>query len=73
MTNKSYRCCFADSNDRVQSNERIECPDDVTAVLRIGELLTASKQKTAELWQGSRLVGKWGTGLGNANLKLRSH
>jgi hypothetical protein len=61
MTNKSYRCYFTDSNDRIQSHQPIECPDDAAAVLKVEELLAASKHKTAELWQGSRLVGKWGT------------
>jgi hypothetical protein len=72
MTNKSYRCYFADGSDRTQSDEQIECPDDAAAVLKVEELLAASKHKTAELWQGSRLVGKWGTSLGDTNLKQQS-
>ena len=57
--NKSYRCYFTDSNDRIQSYQQIDCPDDAAAALRVEELLAASRHGTAELWQGSRLVGKW--------------
>ncbi len=59
MINKSYHSHFTDSNDRIQICERLECPNDVTAVLKVEELLAASKYKTAELWQSARLVGKW--------------
>jgi hypothetical protein len=61
VTNKNYRCYFTDSNDRIQATEQIECPDDATAVLKVEELLATSKHKTAELWQGHRMVGRWAT------------
>ncbi|HET6619463.1 MAG TPA: hypothetical protein VFG64_05945 [Dongiaceae bacterium] len=60
MTN-SYRCYFTDESDRIRSFEQIECPDDAAALLKADELLAKSKCNTAELWQGKRLVGKWGT------------
>jgi hypothetical protein len=62
-----------DVNDRIQSYEQIECPDDAAAVLKVDELLAASRYGTAELWQGKRLVGKWGTESGHAGMKLQAH
>jgi hypothetical protein len=61
----SYRCYFTDENDRIKSYEQIECPDDAAAVLKVDELLAASQYGAAELWQGKRLVGKWGTESGD--------
>ena len=69
----SYRCYFTDENGRIRSYEQIECPDDAAAVLKVDELLTASPCGTAELWQGKRLVGKWGTESGHAGMKLQAH
>jgi hypothetical protein len=57
----SYRCYFTDESDRIRSFEQIECSDDAAALLKADELLAKSKCSTAELWQGKRLVGKWGT------------
>ena len=57
---KSYRCYFTDVDDRIQSYEQIECEDDAQAVLKAQKLLAASPFTSAELWQGSRIVGKWG-------------
>jgi hypothetical protein len=68
MTN-NYHCYFTDASDRIQSFEPIECPDDATAVLKVDELLATSKYNTAELWQGKRLVGRWGTDFGNVDAK----
>ena len=56
---KSYRCYFTDGDDRIQSYEQIECPDDAQATLTAQKLLAASPFTSAELWQGSRIVGKW--------------
>jgi hypothetical protein len=56
---KSYRCYFTDVNDRIQSYEQIECQDDAQAVLKAQKLLAASPFTSAELWQGTRIVGKW--------------
>jgi hypothetical protein len=60
-TNKSYRCYFTDREDRIQSYEQIECQDDAQAALKAQVLLAASHSVSAELWQGKRLVGKWGS------------
>jgi len=58
--NKSYRCNFTDPDDRIQSFEQIECENDAEAALKTQMLLGVSQFTTAELWQGRRLVGKWG-------------
>jgi hypothetical protein len=57
---KNYRCYFTGSDDRIQSYEPIECEDDAEAALKAQELLAASHFTSAELWQGKRLVAKWG-------------
>jgi hypothetical protein len=62
MTNKNYRCYFTDSDDRIQSREQIECPDDGAAAIKVHELLASSQFAAAELWQGKRLVGRWTAG-----------
>lgn len=59
-TSRSYRCYFTDVDDRIQSYEQIECEHDAQAVLKAQKLLAASPFTSAELWQGSRIVGKWG-------------
>jgi hypothetical protein len=58
--NKSYRCYFTEINDRIRSYEHIECENDSEAALKAQELLAASQFTSAEVWQGKRLVGKWG-------------
>ena len=58
--NKSYRCYFTDDHDRIQSYEQIECEGDAQAALKAQTLLATSRFVSAELWQGKRLVGKWG-------------
>jgi hypothetical protein len=59
--NKSYRCYFTDNHDRIQSYEQIECEGDAQAALKAQALLAASSRfASAELWQGRRLIGKWG-------------
>ena len=58
--NKSYRCYFTDNHDRIQSYEQIDCEGDAQAALKSQALLAASRFASAELWQGKRLVGKWG-------------
>lgn len=68
----SYRCYFTDESDRIRSYEQIECADDATAVLKVDELLATSKYDTAELWQGKRLVGRWGTGTGNVRVNQQT-
>jgi hypothetical protein len=60
VANKSYRCYFTDTNDRIQSYEAVECADDTQAALTAQRLLAASPFTSAELWQGTRIVGKWG-------------
>ena len=57
---KRYRCYFTNADDRIQSYEPIECEDDAEAALKAQELLAASHFTSAELWQGKRLVAKWG-------------
>jgi hypothetical protein len=56
---KSYRCYFTDGNDRIQTYEQIECEDDAKAALKAQGLLAGSRFTSAEVWLGSRLVGKW--------------
>lgn len=58
--NKSYRCYFTEADDRIRSYEQIECENDAQAALKAQELLAASRFTSAEVWQGRRLVGKWG-------------
>ncbi len=57
---KSYRCYFTEVDDRIRSYEQIEGEDDAQAALKAQQLLAASPFTSAELWQGRRLVGKWG-------------
>ena len=59
MTNRNYRCYFTDAGDRIRSYEQIECANDTEAALKVDELLAASQDNAAELWQGERLVGRW--------------
>lgn len=66
MSTTSYRCYFTDEGDRIQAVEQIECDDDAGAALKAEHLLAQSKFRSAELWQGTRLVGKWGYGKGGA-------
>jgi hypothetical protein len=70
---KSYRCYFTDDNDRIQSYEQIDCPDDAAAALKVEELLATSKYATAELWQGGRLVGRWSVGSADGPKKHSSN
>ncbi len=60
MSNNHYRCYFTDENDRIKAVEQLECEDDAAALMKAEQVLTLSAYRTAELWQGSRLVGKWG-------------
>jgi hypothetical protein len=59
---RHYRCYFTDANDKIQSVEEVVGDDDAGAALRVEQLLLASKHDSAELWQSSRLVGKWTNG-----------
>ena len=67
--NKSYRCYFTDDHDRIQSYKQIECEDDAQAALKAQALLAASRFASAELWQGKRLVGKWGNAGNGSSLR----
>ena len=58
--NGSYRCYFTDTDDRIKSFEQMDCDDDADAALKAQASLAASRFTSAEVWQGSRLVGKWG-------------
>ena len=58
--NGSYRCYFTDTDDRIKSFEQIDCGDDADAALKAQALLAVSRFTSAEVWQASRLVGKWG-------------
>lgn len=60
MPNSNYRCYFTDENDRIKGVEQINCQDDAEAALKVEHLLASSSHQSAELWQGPRLVGKWG-------------
>ena len=59
---RHYRCYLTDANDKIQSFEQIVSEDDAGAALQVEEFLVASKHESAELWQSSRLVGKWANG-----------
>ena len=67
MDNKTYRCYFTDGDDRIRTYEQIECADDASAALKAEELLRSSRYRSAELWEGKRLVGKWTNGAGKIN------
>jgi hypothetical protein len=72
MPNSHYRCYFTDENDRIKGVEQINGQDDAEAALKVEHLLTSSSHKSAELWQGSRLVGKWdNTGSSDSRSKQR--
>ena len=58
--NGSYRCYFTDTDDRVKSFEQMDGDDDADVALKAQASLAASRFTSAEVWQGSRLVGKWG-------------
>lgn len=64
MSSTYYRCYFTDDSDRIKSVEEIDCEDDASAVLKAERLLAESTHKSAELWNGKRLVGKWANGNG---------
>jgi len=59
VPNSHYRCYFTDDDDRIRAVEQIACEGDADAVLKVEHLPAASIYRTAELWQGARLVGKW--------------
>jgi two-component sensor histidine kinase len=58
VPNNHYRCYFTDDDDRIRAVEQIACEGDADAVLKVEHLPAASIYRTAELWQGARLVGK---------------
>ena len=68
MPHRRYRCYFTDANDRIRAVEAIACDDDAEAMLRSEQLLASSEYRTAELWQGARLVGR----LGKAQVAVRA-
>lgn len=67
MPHRQYRCYFTDANDRIRAVKVVACDDDAEAMLRSEQLLASSEHRTAELWQGARLVGKWGKARAGAN------
>ena len=58
--NGSYRCYFTDTDDRIKSFEQMDGEDDADVALKAQASLAVSRFTSAEVWQGSRLVGKWG-------------
>ena len=58
--NGSYRCYFTDADDRIKSFEQMDGENDADVALKAQASLAASPFTSAEVWQGSRLVGKWG-------------
>ena len=56
----SYRCYFTDTDDRIKSFEQMDGEDDADVALKAQASLAASRFTSAEVWQGTRLVGKWG-------------
>ena len=58
--NGSYRCYFTDTDDRIKSFEQMDGDDDADVALKAQASLAASRFTSAEVWQGSRRVGKWG-------------
>jgi hypothetical protein len=69
---RSYRCYFIDADDHIRSYEQVECETDAQAALRAEILLAASQLTTAELWCGTRLVGRWSKA-GAAKAELRAN
>jgi hypothetical protein len=72
MPNNHYRCYFTDDNDRIKGVEEINCQDDAEAALKVEHLLASSGHKSAEVWRGPRLVGKWGNS-GKAATRYEQH
>lgn len=58
-TNKAYRCYFTNENDRIQTFEIIEGVDDSEVAAKARDLVASSKYPAAEVWHGSRMVGRW--------------
>lgn len=73
MASNYYRCYFIDGSDRIKSVEELECADDASAALKAERLLEESTYKSAELWSGKRLVGKWANGNGHDHQNGSGH
>ena len=58
--NGSYRCYFTDTDDRIKSFEQMDGENDADVALKAQASLAGSRFTSAEVWQGTRLVGKWG-------------
>lgn len=54
-----YRCFLTDIDDRVVSVELFDCTSDAEALVSGSEALRRSRAFLAEIWEKSRLVGKW--------------
>lgn len=54
-----YRCFLTDTDDRVVSVELFDCASDAEALVSASEALRRSRAFLAEIWEKSRLVGKW--------------
>jgi hypothetical protein len=50
---------LTDSDDRVVSVELFDCASDAEALVSGSEALRKSRAFLAEIWEKSRLVGKW--------------
>jgi hypothetical protein len=50
---------LSDNDDRVLSVELFDCASDAEALVSGSEALRRSRAFLAEIWERSRLVGKW--------------
>jgi hypothetical protein len=53
---KAYRCYFLDETDHIASVELINCQHDDDATTMATRLLKGRRQRTAEVWDGRRMV-----------------
>ena len=52
-----YRCYFLDGERRLLEGETLSAEDDASARAAAMRVLQNSNYASAELWQGSRLIG----------------
>jgi hypothetical protein len=52
-----YRCYLVNNLDKIESATELQCAEDSEAMLQAGAI-AQSKSLTAEIWHGTRLVGR---------------
>ena len=65
-----YRCFLSDGDDRIVSVELFDCASDAEALVSASEALRRSPAFLAEIWERSRLVGKWERSPAPAHLQM---